>query len=248
MSAPGVDLAEPILTILREHVSAPTARSVLGSARLRAELAPGPISHAGLTSLVETLTSGLRLFLPDPEAVRLCRAKLLDLARRTASQPGIPAAAPSASPALAPSAARAPVAFNPKPEPLRERAVMSLTSEADLGPARSMARRVAITVFASLLWQTRVVTITSELARNIVQYAGSGEIAIQVIASGRCLEIIATDQGPGIPHLDSIFAGTYRSQGGMGQGLRGVKAVCDEFEIRPNGFRGTYVRAVLRAL
>lgn len=239
-----LDLTEPILAVLREHVSAPTARSVLGIARLRAELAAGPISHKGLTALVENLVSGLRLFLPDPEAVRLCRAKLLDVARRSAGQ----AAQPAQATQVMPLAARAPLAMNPRPEPLRERAVMALRSEADLGPARSMARRVAITVFSSVLWQTRVITITSELARNIVQYAGSGEIAIQVISSGRCLEIIATDNGPGIPHLDSVFDGTYRSHAGMGQGLRGVKAVCDEFEIRANGLSGTYVRAVLRAL
>ena len=242
-----VDLTEPILAVLREHVSAPTARSVLGIARLRAELATGPISHKGLTSLIENLVSGLRLFLPDPEAVRLCRAKLLNVARRNAGQAASPVqASPPAQ--VAPTPPRGPSPLIPRPEPLRERAVVTLRSEADLGPARSMARRVAITVFSSVLWQTRVVTITSELARNIVQYAGSGEIAIQVISAGRCLEIIATDSGPGIPHLDSVFDGTHRSQAGMGQGLRGVKAVCDEFEIRANGLSGTYVRAVLRAL
>ena len=242
-----LDITEPILAVLREHVSAPTARSVLGIARLRAELTAGPISHKGLTALIENLVSGLRLFLPDPEAVRLCRAKLLDVARRTAGQAAMPAQ-PAQSTQVTPLSARTPLAMNPRPEPLRERAVMALRSESDLGPARSMARRVAITVFSSVLWQTRVITITSELARNIVQYAGSGEIAIQIISSGRCLEIIATDNGPGIPHLDSVFDGTYRSHAGMGQGLRGVKAVCDEFEIRANGLSGTYVRAVLRAL
>lgn len=241
------DLTEPILAVLREHVSAPTARSVLGIARLRAELPTGPITHKGLTALIENLASGLRLFLPDPEAVRLCRAKLLDIARRNAGQAASPAPA-SPITQVGPAPVRAPAPLNPRPEPLRERAVMTLSSEADLGPARSMARRVAITVFSSVLWQTRVITITSELARNIVQYAGSGEIAIQVISSGRCLEIIASDNGPGIPHLASVFDGTYRSHAGMGQGLRGVKAVCDEFEIRANGLSGTYVRAVLRAL
>lgn len=239
MSA-GVDHTEPVLAILRGYVSPPTARSVLDIARLRAKVPPGPLEAATLEPLVDSLASGLRLFLTDPDALLACRAKLAELARK-ARGTSLGMVTVTATPA--PTRSQAPsVEFA-----IGERRTMKLSAEEDLGPVRSLARRIASSVFASVVWQTRVVTITSELARNIVQYAGQGEITIRVLESGRGVEIIASDRGPGIPHLDSVFGGTHRSQSGMGQGLRGVKAVCDEFEIRAEPGRGTYVRAQLKA-
>ncbi len=234
-----IDPAEAVLGILRSHVSAPTARSVLDIARLRAGVAAGPLRPSDLETLVDPLASGLRLFLPDAEAIRICRTKLAELAKRSA--PRATAPTPQVAASLTPAGGVA-TEFPPG-----TRKTMTLTAEDDLGPARSLARRIASSVFASVVWQTRVVTITSELARNIVQYAGHGEISIQVLESGRGLEVIATDRGPGIPHLDSVLGGTHRSHSGMGQGLRGVKAVCEEFEIRADRGQGTYVRARLKA-
>jgi signal transduction histidine kinase len=43
--------------------------------------------------------------------------------------------------------------------------------------------------------------------------------------------ITVTDQGGGIPHLDEVLGGSYRSKTGMGMGLLGTKRLMDEFSI-----------------
>ncbi|MDC3379539.1 anti-sigma regulatory factor [Planctomycetota bacterium] len=89
---------------------------------------------------------------------------------------------------------------------------------------------------------TKVGTSASELARNIVLYADGGTICYRVQRKpARALTIEARDRGPGIPHLDSVLAGTYRSKRGLGMGLRGVKKVADTFEINAQSGQGTRV-------
>ncbi|MFO0686710.1 MAG: ATP-binding protein [Sandaracinus sp.] len=237
-----VDHSEAVLAILRAYVSPPTARSVLEITRLRAGVAPGPLRSADLAALVDVVPSGLRLFLTDSASLPACRARLAELADKLGASKATPSDAPRPPSSRAPQSSLSPEGeLSPG-----EQRTIKLAAEDDLRPARSLARRVAASVFASAVWQTRVVTITSELARNIVQYAGQGEISLRVLDTERGVEIIATDKGPGIPHLASVLGGSHRSQSGMGQGLRGVKAVCDDFEIRCEAGQGTYVRALLR--
>ena len=62
------------------------------------------------------------------------------------------------------------------------------------------------------------------------------------------LQIIASDQGPGIApaKLEEIWAGTYKSQRGMGKGLVAVKKLVDEFQLDTAPGRGTTVTCVFR--
>jgi len=53
--------------------------------------------------------------------------------------------------------------------------------------------------------------------------------------------IAVTDQGGGIPHLDTVMSGSYRSVTGMGMGILGTKRLMDEFAIETNR-TGTSVR------
>jgi serine/threonine-protein kinase RsbT len=112
-----------------------------------------------------------------------------------------------------------------------------------------VARRAAMTLAAKLgfgpLERTRVATAVSELARNIVMYAQSGEVRLAVSLSPRIgLTIDARDNGPGIADVDKIFAGTFRSNTGLGMGLRGVKAIANDFSINSAPGQGTRVKAV----
>ena len=56
------------------------------------------------------------------------------------------------------------------------------------------------------------------------------------------LLIRATDGGGGIPDLDEILAGRYRSKTGLGKGLLGSKRLADRFEVR-SGRNGTIIEA-----
>ena len=57
-----------------------------------------------------------------------------------------------------------------------------------------------------------------------------------------------TDQGPGIPaaKLEEIWAGTYKSQRGMGKGLVAVKKLVDEFQLDTAAGKGTTVTCLFR--
>jgi serine/threonine-protein kinase RsbT len=112
-----------------------------------------------------------------------------------------------------------------------------------------VARRAAITLAAKLgfgpVERTKVATAVSELARNIVMYAQSGEVRLSVNLTPRIgLTVEARDNGPGIADVEKIFAGSYRSNTGLGFGLRGVKNIANEFAIHSTPGQGTRIKAV----
>ncbi|MBY0122096.1 anti-sigma regulatory factor [Bacillus sp. S/N-304-OC-R1] len=114
--------------------------------------------------------------------------------------------------------------------------------EDDVYRASSIGKKVANEFGLNGSQQTKLVVSIMELSRNIVFYAGKGEIVIQTIPNG--IEITATDQGPGIRNLDKILNHSYSSKTGLGLGVSGVKRLMDEFEISSCIKSGTKVRAV----
>lgn len=115
--------------------------------------------------------------------------------------------------------------------------------EDDVYMASTIGKRFAEECGLSKTEQTKLVVSIMELTRNIVFYARKGEIYIKEVPSYG-IEIIAIDQGPGIPNLDQILNHTFRSKKGLGLGLSGVKRLMDEFEITSTINLGTKVRAV----
>jgi serine/threonine-protein kinase RsbT len=118
---------------------------------------------------------------------------------------------------------------------------LQIVSESDVSRARLRAREVALALGASALAAQRAATVTSELCRNIVAYAGAGRLELLPDdGPPRELGIRAIDKGPGITGLDAILAGTYRSRTGLGKGLLGVKRIATRFDVS-TGPRGTRV-------
>jgi serine/threonine-protein kinase RsbT len=90
---------------------------------------------------------------------------------------------------------------------------------------------------------TVIATAISEVARNIVNYAQSGEILLQRLQRGMQtgLLIVASDHGPGIPNLALALQDGYSTSNGLGLGLPGAKRLMDEFEIVSEVGKGTTV-------
>jgi serine/threonine-protein kinase RsbT len=109
--------------------------------------------------------------------------------------------------------------------------------------ACSIGKKVAVEQGLNKTQQTKLVVSIMELARNIVFYAKRGEIIINELPSYG-IEIIANDQGPGIPNLDQYIDHAFPSKKGLGLGLSGVKRLMDEFEITTVINVGTRIRAV----
>jgi serine/threonine-protein kinase RsbT len=76
-------------------------------------------------------------------------------------------------------------------------------------------------------------TAVTEIARNIVVHAGSGEMSLAAAADARRhgIVVIARDVGPGIPDIAQAMQDGYSTRGGLGSGLAGAQRLVDEFEI-----------------
>ena len=139
----------------------------------------------------------------------------------------------------------------PQPAAMAAPKKLAIEQEKDIATARLEAWSEAVRIGLSKFASVKVATAVSELARNIVFYAGKGSVELRSVKDERGvlgLQIIAADQGPGIPQskLDEIWAGTYKSQRGMGKGLVAVKKLVDDFQLDTRPGVGTTVTCVFR--
>lgn len=96
--------------------------------------------------------------------------------------------------------------------------------------------------------QTRLATVASELARNIIKYAVRGRLIVQPTEdqNGRqALRLIFEDKGPGIPNIEEAMRDGFSTGRSLGKGLPGSKRLVDEFKIESEIGQGTCV-TVLR--
>jgi serine/threonine-protein kinase RsbT len=207
-------LADAILAVLERSLPPALAATLLMVARRRAGCPSGPLELAKLRSVIQLLQDSLSTYVSDPERRRVCRDALAALSN-----------GPAASKPTGPLSVTVPI-----------------RSEADLQSVTDAAKRCARELGMSLLDQTKMMTATAELARNILQYAASGEIRYGLLEKPRKgVVVIATDTGPGIPDIARVMTPGYVSRTGMGIGLQGAKRLMDEFDIESVPGRGTTV-------
>lgn len=127
--------------------------------------------------------------------------------------------------------------------PLTPLSSISLHFEYDLVAARRRARQIAALLGFDEQEQTRIATVASEIARNALRYAGGGriEFGIDDRDGSPSLAMTVSDRGPGIPNLDEILNGRYRSETGMGLGLLGAQRLMDDLQISTAAGKGTTV-------
>jgi len=120
---------------------------------------------------------------------------------------------------------------------------VAVASINDIVTARLQGRVLAERLGFSPGEATLVATAISELARNIVQYAGNGDIEVRSTANGsrRGIIVVARDRGPGIADLKLAVRSGYSTSGGLGLGLPGVRRIVDDFQIVSNRHDGTTV-------
>ena len=113
----------------------------------------------------------------------------------------------------------------------------------DIVTARLQGRALAQQLGFSPGEATLVATAISELARNIVQYAGSGDILVRSLVNGtrRGIVVVARDRGPGIVDVKLAIRPGYSTSGSLGLGLAGVRRIVDDFQIESNRQDGTIV-------
>ncbi len=118
-----------------------------------------------------------------------------------------------------------------------------ISCDSDIVLARQQGRSLSAQIGFSAIDQTVIATAISEIARNIIEHANQGEIVLTVLnhGPGRGLQVVALDQGPGIPDLAKAMQDDYSTGKGLGLGLPGSRRLMDEFEIESEVGRGTTV-------
>jgi serine/threonine-protein kinase RsbT len=219
--------------VLSGAISAITQRSIFN--RLGG-LARTPVAQLGPVerqTVLKELESSLRLFAraSSAELLAACERALTDTSGTGAGISG----------GTGPAAAPVNNAIHK---------VFAVDQEKDIATARLEAWSEAVRIGLSKFTAVKVATAVSELARNIVFYAGKGTVELRATEDerGPSLHIVATDKGPGIEprKLEEIWAGTYKSQRGMGKGLLAVKKLVTDFHLDTGPGKGTTVTCVFR--
>jgi serine/threonine-protein kinase RsbT len=124
--------------------------------------------------------------------------------------------------------------------------MLSLQTDENVVALRKLVREKSIEIKLSLVDQTKFITAASELARNMLRYAGGGEVHFSLLSSGNsrglCLNFI--DRGPGILDITQALVDGFTTGGGLGLGLGGAKRLVDEFDIESEPGKGTKVSIV----
>lgn len=212
MTSSGTSDFERLARVLERHLSPMNARSVLRQSLSEHKLSSTGFTLGDLRTINGSLERGLKLFTTETVSSRAIR----DIAALTKTN-----------------------GTTVHVEPC----TIEINIEADISRARSAARGMCEQLGAKGFSLQKVTTIVSELARNIQSYAGIGKIELSVKSGPRARMVIrAIDRGPGIPNLEHVMSGEYRSRTGLGRGIIGTKRLADQFDITTGSF-GTQVLA-----
>lgn len=118
-----------------------------------------------------------------------------------------------------------------------------LQSDEDIFIVRQKVRDWMVNEKFSIVDQTKMVTATSEFARNAINHGGGGSAQLELLTDANRMGIRATflDHGKGIADLEKAMKGGYSTGEGLGMGLSGSKRLVDEFEIWSEPGKGTRV-------
>ena len=116
----------------------------------------------------------------------------------------------------------------------------------DVVRVRQLTRSWASELKFSLVDQTKLVTATSELARNTLDHGGGGSVTVEIVENGprRGIKLTFSDHGPGIPNIELALRDGFTTRNGMGLGLSGSKRLVNEFNIDSEPGRGTIVTII----
>jgi len=120
---------------------------------------------------------------------------------------------------------------------------LPISSDADIVAARQVGRTLATQAGFTGSDLTLIATAISEIARNIVVYAGHGDMTMELCERDgrRGIVVSARDDGPGIPDVELAMRDGYSTGRSLGLGLPGARRLMDEFEIASAVGKGTTI-------
>ncbi len=203
-----------VVQILNRYISPVIVDTVLGSAVRRSGLSLDEVVSGNSLRFVDALKKSCGMFIKTAGERALC-CKELEVLFSSMQGLGVR-----------------------RKEPI----TIEVVKESDIVLARVSGRKICQELGFSSYGQLCVATVISELARNIFNYAGVGQVELLVLSSAPAgIQIIAQDQGPGIDNLQIILDGKYKSRTGLGKGILAVKKMMDEFDIETEPNKGTRI-------
>ena len=112
--------------------------------------------------------------------------------------------------------------------------------------ARGQAEEMALLLGFDETSSQEIVLAVSELATNLINHAGEGELELHQVSLAGCkgIEVVSKDRGPGIADPESAQRDNFSSSGSLGCGLGAVNRLMDTLEILPlkRRLHGTHIK------
>ncbi len=126
-----------------------------------------------------------------------------------------------------------------------EKANHFVSGPGDVTSVRRKARRLADEIGFPEPEAESIALVVTELATNIVKYAGSGVVALahSRVEGREGITVEARDRGPGFSDDEQVMVDGYSTSGTLGHGLGAVNRMMDEVDILSDGERGTQIVA-----
>jgi anti-sigma regulatory factor (Ser/Thr protein kinase) len=120
---------------------------------------------------------------------------------------------------------------------------LAITDRSCIGEARRLSCQIAARARLTDAESSPVPLIVSELATNLLLHAHGGEVLMRLLPadSGRGIEVIAVDRGPGMADVQRCIADGYSTGRTRGCGLGAVRRQSTDFHIYSNQPGGTVV-------
>jgi serine/threonine-protein kinase RsbT len=131
------------------------------------------------------------------------------------------------------------------PDPERR---LTLRDESDVVVARLHARELGKQQGLSPVAIEALATALTEIARNVIVHAKSGEARLRGIRAARggvernLVAVEVKDTGPGIADIDAAMADGFSTGEGLGMGLSGARRMVDAFTIESAVGEGTTIK------
>jgi serine/threonine-protein kinase RsbT len=121
-----------------------------------------------------------------------------------------------------------------------------LNTSADVVSLRQKVRVWTTELKFGLMDQTKMITASSELARNTLGHGGGDSCLMEIVNNGARtgLKLTFEDRGPGIPDVQLALKDGCSTCQGMGLGLSGSKRLVNEFEIASKIVEDTRVSVI----
>jgi anti-sigma regulatory factor (Ser/Thr protein kinase) len=122
----------------------------------------------------------------------------------------------------------------------------TVTDPSMVGEVRRQAQRLAQLHGLSEESAGRAAIVATELANNLLQHGGGGELLLQSIESQesqRIIEVLANDRGRGMENPERCLTDGFSTAGTMGTGLGAVRRLAAEFDLYSSADEGAVVMA-----